>query len=198
MDQRNQLQQVPKPLKIRCVDSDCERQLHCFRATRKLRQLNQQGRCRYCGADLIDWHRLHRRDPADVDFTFGALRMELIRHYFWHLEIDRRAVNYACRKGRVGLREAAERRIRKSVGPANPAFDGRQTPRENSGNPLFYGQHATASCCRKCIEYWHDIPLGRELTEQEVAYLSSLVVRFVDDRIPLTDEGEKVPPLRKK
>ncbi len=35
-------------------------------------------------------------------------------------------------------------------------IDGRQTPRE--GNTIFYAQHATASCCRTCIEYWHGIP----------------------------------------
>ena len=93
------------------------------------------------------------------------------------------------------MRTAAEHRIRVSVGPAEPAFDGRQTGK--SGNPLFYAQHATATCCRKCIEYWHGIEQKRSLTESEIQYFAGVLKMFVDDRLPkLTETGEKVPPIR--
>jgi hypothetical protein len=142
----------------------------------------------------VDWQRVHRQSLADVDYTFQALRFELIRHYFWHIDIDDRAVAHARRKGRARLRKAVEKRITKSIGPAEPSFDGRQTP--VAGNSIYYAQHATASCCRKCLEEWHGVPLGRLLTDDELGYLSDLAMRFIDDRLPdLTEAGEKVPPF---
>jgi hypothetical protein len=86
--------------------------------------LNQRGKCRTCGAELIDWSRVHKRNPADAAYTFAALKYELVRHYFWHVEIDLRAENHARRKGKRGLQGAAEQRLRKAVGPAEPPFDG--------------------------------------------------------------------------
>jgi hypothetical protein len=186
---------LPKPLNIHCTSSDCEKGLHCFRKTRRLAQENKVGRCRSCGADLVDWRRVHRQDLTDIDYTFQSLRFELIRHYFWHIEIDERAVAHARRKGRAGMRLAIDRRIRTSIGPADPAFDGRQTPA--SGNAVYYAQHAVAACCRKCLEEWHGIALGRPLTDGEIEYLGELAMRYVDERLPsLTETGERVPPLR--
>src|SRR6266478_5308269 len=187
-----------EPLKIKCTDADCGSGLHCFMTTRKLREANKEGRCRYCGIDLIDWPRVHRRDLHDVTFTFEALRRELIRHHFWCVPIDQRAVNYGRRKGRQRLREAAERRLRQSVAPAAPVRDGFQTPREGSGNCIYYAQHATACCCRRCIEEWHGIPRGRALEDSEVSYLVELAMAYLETRLPLTEDGERIPPVRRQ
>jgi hypothetical protein len=184
-----------EPLKITCTSSDCAKNLHCFKATRKMLANNERGACRSCGAQLINWERVQQMDLKDVAHTFKSLRTELIRHHFWHVDIDQRALNHARRKGRLALRSATDARIRKSVGPANPSFDGRQTPRE--GNVIHYAQHATASCCRKCIEEWHGIPIGRALTDSEVAYLVELATLYIEERLSqLTDDGERVPPIR--
>ncbi len=186
-----------EPLDISCTSARCESQLHCFRPTRAMRISNDSGKCRYCGADLVDWARVHKHDIRDAAYIFQSLKYEMFRHYMWHVEIDQKAVNYARRKGRKGIRQAAQDRIRKHVAPANPIYDGRQTPREGSGNPICYAQHATATCCRKCAEYWHAVPQGRELTEQEVSYFAELIQLYILDRLPfLTEEGEKVPPIR--
>ena len=186
-----------KPLKISCTSSDCKNGLHCFLQTQKMAAEGFQGRCRSCGAELVDWKRVHGRDIVDVGYTFFMLKYELIRHHFWHIEIDQKAVNHARRKGKGGMRVAVEKRFRKYVGPSEPAFDGRQTP--TSGNAIYYAQHATASCCRKCIEEWHGIPQGQELTDQEITYLTDLAMLYIDERLPfLTKQGEKVPPLRRR
>jgi hypothetical protein len=185
-----------EPLKVSCTSADCQNDLHCFRATQALRAASKQGRCRYCEADLIDWPRVHRRNTGDVDFTFASLRKEFIRHYFWHVTIDPKAANYARRKGRVRLRTAVDRRIRMSIAAAEPFRDGRQTPWVGSGNAIYYAQHAVAACCRRCVEEWHAIPRGRELSDAEVQYLADLAIRYVEERVPLTDAGEYVPPLR--
>jgi hypothetical protein len=190
-----------KPLAIRCTSADCDNDLHCFLQTKKWARANLftpgglGGQCRYCGVDLVDWARVHKRDFSDSAYTFTVLKKELIRHHFWHTDIDQRAINYARRKGKVGIKAAAEKRIIDSVGAANPFHDGWQTPK--LGNPIYYAQHATATCCRKCIEEWHGIPRGRDLTRTEVQYLTDLVFFYIDDRLPyLTDNGEKVPRIR--
>jgi len=188
-----------EPLEIKCTSSDCRNELHCFKATRALAVAGLSGCCRACGADLIDWKRLHQKDIDDVKYTFKSLRRELIRHYFWHVEIDTKAINHARRKGRQGLRVAVKSRLLSSVGAANPPRDGYQTPREGSGNSIHYAQHATASCCRTCMEYWHNVPKGESLTPKQLKYFTDLCMLFLNERLPmLTEQGEYVPPMRKK
>ncbi|NEQ81108.1 MAG: DUF4186 family protein [Moorea sp. SIO2I5] len=186
-----------KPLKLSCTSADCKNNLHCFKQTQKMKAASQFGQCRECGVELVDWSRVHKRCLSDATYTFDALKHELIRHHFWHVEIDQKAINHARRKGKSRMRVAIEHRLRKSVGPAEPSRDGRQTPKENSGNSIYYAQHATACCCRKCMEYWHNIPLGQALTDEEIRYFTDLVMLYINERLPnLTENGEKVPRLK--
>lgn len=179
-----------KPLKITCTSSDCGQQLHCFRKTRKMKP-EEIGQCRSCGARLIDWDRVQKHNIFDAHFTFESLKIESIRHHFFHTPIDDAAQIHSRRKGRVALREAAFRRLRSSIGKALPARDGQQTPFE--GNILFYAQHALACCCRTCLQYWHGIPKGTELSEDDIGYLVDLIMLFVAERLPtLPDEGENI------
>lgn len=181
-----------QPLKIKCTSTDCGNGLHCFKRTQQMIKENRGGVCRACGASLVDWKRLRARDLGDTNYTFEALKFEMIRHHFWHKVIDDKAVLHARRKGRLLLREAAENRLRKYVGPAEPSYDGRQTPM--SGNTIFYAQHATATCCRKCLQEWYGIPLGVALTEEQIAYFTELVMRYIGERLPdLKDEPERIP-----
>src|SRR5882762_6971937 len=92
-----------KPLKIKCTSTDCGNGLHCFRQTKKMKIANQAGRCRSCGVALIDWTRVHERNIADATYTARMLRFEMIRHHFWHIEIDDKAIKHARRKGRAGI-----------------------------------------------------------------------------------------------
>lgn len=185
------------PLKITCTSTDCENGLHCYKQKRKLASGSASGPCRECGATLVDWGRVHTRNLADVAHTFAALKTELIRHLNWHQEIDEGAINHARRKGRSGMRVAAEKILRQKIGPAEPYRDGAQTPKE--GNAVYYAQHATATCCRKCVEEWHGIPRGRNLTDEELAYCTALVMLYIEERMPyLTENGESVPTRRQQ
>lgn len=66
------------------------------------------------------------------------------------------------------MKDAAEL-LRRRVAPALPANDGRQTPWRN--HPVFVAQHATATCCRGCIEKFYGIERGHELTADEMQVL---------------------------
>jgi Domain of unknown function (DUF4186) len=183
--------QKPPPLEIKCTSTDCDNDLHCFKQLKKMTP-DQRGKCRDCGADLVDWKRLHRRDKGDAEHTFEALQHELIRHHFFHRPVDDGAMRHAQRKGRDQLKDAARDRLSKYLAVVEPPRDGRQTPLE--GNAIYYAQHATATCCRTCLEYWHDIPKGRPLTDGELDYCVSLVDLFLDEKLPdLADEPINVP-----
>jgi|ERR1700688_917569 len=186
---------VMEPLKLSCTKSDCAADLHCFRESRR-RALYPAGSCRSCGATLVDWERVRRLDLQDAANTFESLKKEWIRHHFWHEEVDQRARNHALRKGRSGIRLSVEQRIRTSVGVKN-SRDGRQTPWK--GNVIYYAQHATACCCRRCIEYWHGIAQDEALTDRQIAYFAELCHRYILERLPdLPEQGQRVPPIRRK
>jgi len=180
-----------QPLEIRCISAACDKGLHCFKSTRKMQVANETGHCRHCGIQLVDWERVHERDNSDIDYTFTMLKQEFFRHYMWHIDLDHKLIDYALNKGLQVLGEMCEKRIRVSVGTAQPFRDGYQTPRETSGNVniIHLAQHATASCCRTCIEYWHGIPKGRELTEDEVKYLSDLALLYIKSKISFANGG---------
>jgi len=186
-----------KPLKISCTSTDCANNLHCFQLTQKLKRNGPAGRCRTCGAELVDWARVHRVDLADVNYTFEMMRYELIRHHFWHVPISMYAVNYARRKGLLRLKQAARKQIERAVkGVAHPR-EGQQTARETNphANLIHYAQHATASCCRKCVEEWHGIPRDRELTAPDIDYLTELAMLYAESRLPdLSEAPVYVPP----
>ena len=187
-----------KPLaKVTCTSYDCERDLHSFLRISPGNQSYRSEKCRECGIDMIDWKRLDRHDLSDVANTVASLERELIRHQYWHQSIDSKALNHAMRKGLSGLRQAAEHRLRKYIGPpkADLFRDGFQTPL--SGNAIYYAQHATATCCRKCIEAWHGIERDRPLTDTELGYMTELVMHYIEKRLPdLSKEGTRVPSPR--
>jgi len=36
-------------------------------------------------------------------------------------------------------------------------------------------QHATATCCRSCLQKWHGIAKGKELTEEQIDYIAGVI-----------------------
>ena len=59
--------------------------------------------------------------------------------------------------------------------------DGKQTPMR--GHPVFVAQHATARCCRSCLEKWHGIKQGTELNDSQIAYLIRVLERWLKAEI---------------
>lgn len=178
----------PAPqIKITCTSTDCDNDLHCFLQKRTLEGAPVFGRCRACEAEpAFDINRVRRRKESDIAYTFKALRHEKIRAHMWAKPIDDAAMAHAHKKGRIGLHAAIASRLRSSIGKKAGGFDGRQTKME--GNVIFYAQHSTATCCRKCLAYWHDIPKDHDLTDRELAYCEALVAAYIDERLPELDD----------
>lgn len=71
--------------------------------------------------------------------------------------------------------------ITKRVAPKDISNDGKQTPMR--GHPVFIAQHATATCCRGCIEKWHHISKGHDLTNEELNFIISLIMTWISNEI---------------
>ncbi|MXZ20559.1 MAG: DUF4186 family protein [Caldilineaceae bacterium SB0665_bin_25] len=189
-----------KPLaKITCSSYDCEQDLHCFRRKRPKKQSYRSEECVACGAQLVEWQRLDKNDLNDVENTFKSLERELIRHHFWHKAFDDEALKHAEGQGLVGLRQGVQNRLRSCLRKPSSenSWDGRQTPLK--GRVIYYAQHATATCCRKCAEIWHGFDREKQLTDDEFEYMSELVMKYIDKRLPdLPSAGPKARPQKTK
>jgi Domain of unknown function (DUF4186) len=111
----------------------------------------------------------------DIDRRIDALARQPFRARF-HLRGRERAEVQL--RGMTTIRKHAGEVLAKRVAPAEPAKDGRQTPYR--GHPVFVAQHATATCCRTCLERWHRIPKGRALTADEQAYAVDVICRWIE------------------
>ena len=86
---------------------------------------------------------------------------------------------YLAEKGFDAVRFQAEKIVRERLAPARPRNDGRQTPMR--GHAVFKAQHATATCCRSCLQKWHGIPAGRALDEHDIAYVVDMIMGWIAD-----------------
>ena len=89
--------------------------------------------------------------------------------------------NYIEEKGLEKIKSHACDFIKKRISPAKIPNDGKQTPMK--GHPVFIAQHATATCCRGCINKWHKFPKDVELTESEQDYLVGLIMEWIKKQI---------------
>jgi hypothetical protein len=185
--------QEPLKEKIGCSSTRCDQDLHCFRKIRPGRgQKYRNVICHQCGVNLIDWDRLDKRDLGDVEYTFTSLQRELIRHHFWHINIDEKAIARARKAGFTKIKTRIKNLLERSLRPPHNEIwrDGYQTP--YSGDIIFYAQHSTSTCCRKCLEEWYGIDRNRRLTDEELSYFAELIMRYISYRLPdLADEGIK-------
>ncbi|HWJ24530.1 MAG TPA: DUF4186 domain-containing protein [Gemmatimonadaceae bacterium] len=110
----------------------------------------------------------------DLDDLFAALDQSAFRRRF---RLGPRDREYLRTKGMDVVLGHAEDFIARRLAPAVPAKDGKQTPFR--GHPVFVAQHATATCCRGCLEKWHAIPRGRELTDEEQAHVVAAIGRWL-------------------
>lgn len=171
--------------KIGCSSTDCKNDLHSFRRVRpKKGESYRNGVCYNCGIDLIDWERIDQRDLGDVDYTIRSLKYEMFRNHYWNIEIDEKTGTKAQKKGLDEIRIWAAKRIDKYIKPHYKDIwrDGMQTPYE--GNIVFYAQHATGLCCRKCIQEWYNIERNRVLTNDEMEYFLELIMLYTEKRLP--------------
>ena len=93
--------------------------------------------------------------------------------------------DYIAAKGIETIKAHALQFVNSRIAPHSPKNDGKQTPMR--GHPVFIAQHATATCCRGCTQKWHGIPKDRTLNENEIKFIVSLIMAWIQQQL----EGKK-------
>ena len=91
--------------------------------------------------------------------------------------LTKKMKEYVNEKGIDEIKSHAYNFINERLKPAYIENDGKQTPMK--GHPVFIAQHACACCCRSCLEKWHHIPKGYELTEYQVEYIVNILIDWI-------------------
>lgn len=115
-----------------------------------------------------------KEEQGNLESLFERLSESKFRSGF---RLGKKEIQYAEEKGYDTIRLHAQEFVRKRLAPAEIVNDGRQTPMR--GHPVFPAQHATGTCCRGCLYKWHRIEKGRELSEEEQAYIVSVICEWI-------------------
>lgn len=110
----------------------------------------------------------------DLDEAFARLARSSFRRKF---TLRDRELAYLQTWGLPHVMKQARELITKRLAPAQPLNDGKQTPWRN--HPVFVAQHATATCCRGCLETTHGIPKGHPLTPEELEHVLAAIERWL-------------------
>lgn len=110
----------------------------------------------------------------DLQEVFAGLAQSSFRS---EIRLRQKELDYLNEKGLDVILQHAADFIEKRLAPAHPVNDGKQTPWRN--HPVFVAQHATATCCRGCLEKWHAIAKGRALADDEKQHVLEAIKRWL-------------------
>ncbi len=110
-----------------------------------------------------------------IDQALEKLERSKFRSSF-HLTKKDKA--YLEEKGMETIRSHAKDFVRIKLSPAVPENDGKQTPMH--GHPVFKAMHATACCCRGCLNKWYRVPLHQELTDEQQERIVNLLMAWIE------------------
>ena len=108
----------------------------------------------------------------------ASLRKSKFRAKF---KLTQKEHDYIAAKGLRTIKDHAFRFVIARIAPDLPKNDGKQTPMR--GHPVFIAQHATATCCRGCIQKWHAIEKGRALNEKALQYIVAVIIAWIEQQI---------------
>jgi hypothetical protein len=125
---------------------------------------------------------MNPHDPIIVN-TLTSLAKSKFRSKF---KLSQKDQDYIATKGIETIKAHALQFVNSRIAPDFPKNDGKQTPMR--GHPVFIAQHATATCCRGCVQKWHGIPKARALNEKEIDFIVALIMAWIQQQ----REGEKL------
>ena len=109
-----------------------------------------------------------------IDEALKKLEHSKFRSSF-HLTKKER--EYLKEKGMDVMESHARDFVRTKLSAADPMNDGKQTPMK--GHPVFKAMHATACCCRGCMNKWYKVPLHQELSEVQQEKIVHLLMAWI-------------------
>ena len=124
---------------------------------------------------MFDIKRKRSETMQTIDEALLKLSRSKFRSGFSLNEKDR---EYVKAKGMDTIRSHAEDFVAKKLAPAYPEKDGKQTPMR--GHPVFKAMHATACCCRGCLNKWYKVKKGVPLTEKQQEKIVNLLMAWIE------------------
>ncbi len=114
--------------------------------------------------------------------------LEKVAKCDYRAEIDLGAedIEYINSRGFDMMIKHAQDFVERRLGPARPRNEGKQTPLK--GHPLFLAQHATGSDSRRALSEYHGIAEGKELSRQQIDYVTDVVLRWLEERLAALQE----------
>lgn len=157
------------------ICSQCKREKTWFRFFTTGSVYEKEGHVYHVPAQV---QRLQAK-KAELDYdpykdVFDRLKKSDFRQKF---HLTRQERDYVRKKGYEEIEIHARQFVQKRIAPYGLENDGRQTPMR--GHPVFKAQHATATCCRGCIEKWHKITKDHPLTEKEIHYITIVIMKWI-------------------
>ena len=111
----------------------------------------------------------------NVDIMLDNLCKSKFRSSF---HLNNKMKNYVKEKGFDTIRKHAYEIISNRLKPEYISNDGKQTPMRQV-HPVYIAQHACACCCRVCLQKWHKISRGRELSDDEINYVVDILITWI-------------------
>ena len=105
---------------------------------------------------------------------FDRLSKSKFRSSFYLKDKD---ILYIEDKGIDKIRNHAYDFVTKRLADTSNVTDGKQTPMK--GHPVFIAQHATGTCCRRCLEKWHHISKNKNMTDDDIKYVVDIIMSWI-------------------
>ena len=109
-----------------------------------------------------------------LDYHLSKLKKSKFRNSF---TLHTKDYQYLENHGISEIIDHAHKFILERLSSAYPVNDGKQTPFKN--HPVFVAQHATATCCRKCMNKWYKVPKGVELTPEQIDFSVDMIIHWI-------------------
>ena len=121
-----------------------------------------------------------------VETALEKLEKSRFRASFHLSEKD---IGYIKEKGLDTVRRHAEDFVKTKLAPAEPLNDGKQTP--THGHPVFKAMHATACCCRGCLNKWYKVPKNRALSAAQQEKIVNLIMAWIGKQLDSQPPAER-------
>lgn len=118
--------------------------------------------------------QLTRKEKQWINNKLNSLEKSKFRASF---HLNKKMIEYIDIKGLELVESHCNDFIDKNLKTYNKEKDGKQTPTKS--HPVFVAQHATATCCRGCIEKWYHIPKEKVLQENEIKCIKAMIMEWI-------------------
>lgn len=117
-----------------------------------------------------------------IEQALEKLSKSSFRSKFYLKEAD---FSYIERVGMEKIEQHARDFVKERLAPTNPHNDGKQTPMK--GHPVFVAQHATACCCRGCLNKWYGVKMGVPMSEVQQEKVVNLLMTWIQKQLEQHD-----------